>query len=89
MSKETEELLYKVIIYSQGYVKVTNYGGKWAVVEDGIYYVLDRGHKEYPEKTKSQVLEIFKKLVSRYQNFEINGEQWAYDRGKWNVRNCQ
>lgn len=86
MSKKTEELLYNVIIYSLGYIKVTNYGGKWAVVEDGIYYVLDRVHKEYPKKTKSQVLEIFKKLIYRYQNFEVNGEQWYYDRGKWVVK---
>lgn len=86
MSKEIDNLLYNVIIYSQGYVKVTNYGGKWAVVEDGVYYVLDRGNKEYPKKTKSQVLEIFKKLIYRYQNFEVKGEQWYYDRGKWVVK---
>lgn len=86
MSKETDEILYKAIVYSQGCIKVTNYGGKWAIVEDGVYYLTDRGYKEFPDRTKSQVLEIFKKLVSRYQNLEVNGESWFYDRGKWRVK---
>ncbi|MFC4219403.1 hypothetical protein [Flagellimonas marina] len=89
MSEELEKLLYEVVVYGIGYAKVTNYGGKWAIVEDGIYRVDDRFGSKYPKKTKSQVLDIFKRLVSRYQNLEINGKSWTYSQGEWKVKNCQ
>lgn len=80
---DKDQILYNAIIYSQGYVKVTNYGGKFAIVEDGVYRIEDRFGSEYPKKNKSQVLSIFKKLVHRYHNIEVDGVEWTYDRGKW------
>lgn len=83
---DVDVTLYNAIVYSQGCVEVTNYGGKYAKVKDGVYSVRDRFGETYPNKTKSQVLEIFKKLVHKYMNLEVDGVLWTYSGGQWKSR---
>ncbi|MGB5820530.1 MAG: hypothetical protein WBG90_13685 [Saonia sp.] len=71
------------IMHDLGYVMVTNHGGKYAWVDEGNYNVKLNGFTKGVNKSKLETLEIFKKLVAKYGNFERNGYKYHRMKKGW------
>ena len=84
VSKELLNLWLKEnILHSLGYIMVSNYGGSYAIVDNGIYSFKNHGFTKQGTCDKVEQLRIIGELIKRYQNFERNGYQYHYSRGNW------
>lgn len=81
--EELESWVRDACIKAIGYLKVSNYGDKYALVEKGVYTVVDREHEVMQKKTREAIYCIFLKLIKRYLNFERDGFSYHYHRGTW------
>ncbi|KAA2218539.1 hypothetical protein [Maribacter flavus] len=85
--EELDKWIKDACLKAIGYLKVENYGGKYALVEKGIYTVVDRGHEVEHKKSREAIYSIFSRLINRYLNFERNGYSYHYNKGSW--RRCK
>ena len=81
--EELDKWVKDACLKAIGYLKVTNYGGKYALVETGIYTIVDRGHEVVQNKSRQAMYSIFLRLINKYLNFERNGYAYHYSRGSW------
>lgn len=82
-NEQLDQWIKDACLKALGYLKVSNEGGKYALVEKGIYTVVDRGHTVLQKKTRHVTYNIFSKLIHRYLNFERQGYYYYYSRGSW------
>jgi len=82
--EDIDRIVKDATITGLGTLQVQNYGGCYAKVELGIYTVTKQGHTEYRRTSDRKILyTIFRKLISRYMNFERNGYSYYYHNGGW------
>ena len=82
--EELEKIIKDACISSIGYIKVTNYGGSYALIDLGVYTVFKQGYPVVIKKDRKVLCSIFSKLINRYLNFEHNGFSYSYCNGRWN-----